>query len=346
MRRAFTLIELLVVIAIIVVLAGLVLAVVPMLRERARGAQTSSGLAAVMQALSLAEASRGGLPGPAEHPLAGSRADRLLFRGRRGASQAALAWTDLARSGEALAGPEPWQLADDASRARLLRPDDRFADPDLPLLYGLERGAIGVLGTQMQAATRYRRLPTPAGGALAGQPYTASGTPPYPDADWLFAPAGGAEDAKRALDYLFGAGSAMSELGKLGTLRAPASDDAAERALPPATITGLDNAGRVVRVAGSTTERWEDDRRPGATVRVAGAWTNYQLRGPAFYDAWRREILYTVSSDGRVRLSSAGRDGVFRWHPGIDSVLQTPAEGDAAAGDDRDGARDNLVLSE
>jgi hypothetical protein len=37
---------------------------------------------------------------------------------------------------------------------------------------------------------------------------------------------------------------------------------------------------------------------------------------------------------------------VFRWHPGIDSVLQTPAEGDAAAGDDRDGARDNLVLSE
>lgn len=338
----FTLIELLIVIAIIAVLAGLVLAVIGPVRQAAKRSRSESICALVYQGLGQAEAASGGRPAPVEHPLAGTRAQRLLFRGRRGASEAALAWSDLARDGEALAGVQPWHLADGGARLRLCHPDDRFADPALPLLYGERRGAIGIVGAQLHATTRVRRLPPPVAPVTAHA--GACDATQFPDRLHLVAPQGRAVDVESALTAIFGHGTQLTELTRLGAVRAPPDDDPARRLLAPTALGGLDDGGRVWD-AGAV-PGWRDDREAGASVETPGGWRRYRLRGMAIHDAWEREILFAVAGDGTMAVRSAGRDGVFAWHPGADRAYATAAEADAVSGDDRDGRLDNVEVRE
>ncbi len=74
-----------------------------------------------------------------------------------------------------------------------------------------------------------------------------------------------------------------------------------------------------------------------------GTWLHYRLPGLAIYDAWKVEVLYTISSQGGVRLMSAGNDGAFQFGPGVNKVLDSTDPEMGPTGDDQDGAKDNIV---
>lgn len=307
MRYAFTLIELLVVVAIILVLAGLVLAAAGPLMQQARRQRSGTIIQTLAATLAQSAAGSGGRIEPAEHPLAGSKAPRPAFVRADG--------TALPATGEALVGVEPAHLTPPSDCDRLLLPDDRYADPAVPLLYGLDRARIGIIGAPRVEVTAYRRL------ALGrGQASIAS------SGGFVVAPASGTEDHDRAVRSLLGEG-ALAELSGLGALYTPAAD------------TDLAWDDRVVREPLSTSAR-----RPLSRFRdpADGAWKTYRIRGLGLYDAWGRELLITLVRAGEYRIGSAGTDGCFVWSPGGDETYQTPPTASGPAGDDRDATRDNL----
>ena len=81
----------------------------------------------------------------------------------------------------------------------------------------------------------------------------------------------------------------------------------------------------------------------GAGGGGGGMWVHYRLPGLAIYDAWKNEILYTISSQGGIRLMSAGADGVFQYNPGPNHVLDSSDPEMAPTGDDINGSKDNVV---
>jgi len=365
-RHAFTIVELLVVVSIIALLAGMLMVAANILGIGSKKSKTATILASVRKGIELTIASRGGSVSPAEHPLAGSRAGRAEFWGLRGRRQAADGTVGggslvrgLDRAGDALTGAEEWLLTSD--QGRVLMPDDVFADRDTPILYGLRRELIGIVGDGLEAVTRHRRIPRPRPPALLSDgPYDANR---YPDNRHLEAATGVPAGNKKAIDYLFGSSSVQSELAGLGALFSPPDDDAKSLLRPPARLTGnnlegvpFDNSGRVWSKEGvepaDGRARWEPGRIRDGTMSSGPDsgkpdWKTYRLRGLAVYDAWQREILYTVGRDGGIRLMSAGNDGCFRWHPGLDAVLDTDVLTSAgaesiAAGDDQDGSVDNV----
>ncbi|MDA3960313.1 MAG: type II secretion system protein [Planctomycetota bacterium] len=334
-RRGFTLIELLVTVAIMATLAGLVVAVIGIARVRVTAARSELIVGTVKLALTRRAAERGGRVRPAEHPLAGSAAPRLVFARDPGHGLAAPAI-----AGEALRAL-PASLA--SARERVLLDDDRFhggnslTDPvsTLPFLYGMPRGMIGVPRPSWNGVTHYRRLPRPGplnsgGGVLIG-PYDASR---YSDRVCLVAPT--ASDIERlSAEYLQGVlGEQAAELAAIGALR-----------------SAIDNADTPL-IAGDRLRHLSvgADNTPGTAgawragmVRDGGTWKRYALRGTAVYDAWGHEILCGPSPSGGLSVMSAGADGVMRWHPGADGVYQTDVHASSAAGDDRPGAKDNIV---
>ncbi|MFT3766287.1 MAG: type II secretion system protein [Minicystis sp.] len=340
-RRGFSLIEVLVAISIIAILGGMILAAVSATRRNAKRKSTEAILAVLRGGLDLAKAQSGTMPSPAEHPLAGSRPPRSAFV--RGGSAAGLAIGDAVdAAAEALMGLAPAQVppSQAADLPRLLLPGDRFADHDLPLLYGLRRDQCGILGAPQAAVTAYRSLPAPMAPATTTPgPYIAA---TYPDNRYLVAPTGTGVDQKRALDYLLGVGAAAGELAKLKALRSPEGGGG-----------GPIKAGRVQSPLGdgNGTASWapglvRDGDQVGGPDAGKPSWKTYNILGLAVYDAWGREILYTVGATGAVTLVSAGADGAMRIDPGDDRTISTAAaaEADGPAADDRDGMRDNVAL--
>lgn len=151
-RQGFTLIELLVVILIILILAGLLLTGWQALQRTLKKTETTAIMQMVLQGLALQESESGAAPPPAEHPFAGTKAPRLDFVGRRDSG-----WIQLEAGGEALYGVPAGQIAS-AARDRLIADDDRFAEPDIPGFYGIERRLMGVVGSPLAAVTRFLDL--------------------------------------------------------------------------------------------------------------------------------------------------------------------------------------------
>ncbi|MBA3683776.1 MAG: prepilin-type N-terminal cleavage/methylation domain-containing protein [Planctomycetes bacterium] len=349
----FTLIELLVVIAIMATLSALVLVGATQLGIGSKKRKTETILAILRQGIELGAASKGSTVSSVEHPLAGSRPGRLLFAGQRGraADGSGGSWVAaLDASGEGLVGAPEW-FVQGSDRNRVLMPDDTFADTRVPMLFGARRELLGIIGAEMGAVTRYRRLSPPKPPELLlPAPYDGTNAR-YSDALCLVKPAGVALDNKRALDYLFGGSSVISELSGLKAVYTPPDDDATKRLYPPTTIASTDNGGRVWSPDGGDPADgksfWEAGRIQEGLMNSgpdAGQpdWKLYKLRGLGIYDAWNREILFSYSSSGAVRLLSAGYDGVLRWNPGQNRVLDTAANATAAGGDDKDGERDNI----
>jgi len=217
---------------------------------------------------------------------------------------------------------------------------DLFADQRVPALYGLPRGHIGVVGVPQAAVTAYRRLP--ASITPGDDPDDATA---YPDHRHNELATGTPAESKQALDHLLGAGAVQSELLGLGALTEPppafAHGDFTDGAFDARVMTSVP-----LSAGGETT--WQpghllDGTIPSGPDAGEPNWKPYRLPGLAVYDAWGNEILYSLSANGGLRLISAGRDGCFRWHPGEDGALQTAADADAPAGDDQDGAEDNLA---
>jgi prepilin-type N-terminal cleavage/methylation domain-containing protein len=92
-----------------------------------------------------------------------------------------------------------------------------------------------------------------------------------------------------------------------------------------------------------------DDSTPASgsawtiTSPGGGSWLHYRLPGLAIYDAWKVEVLYTISSGGGVRLMSAGADGTFQFDPGTNHQLDSTDPEMGPSGDDKDGSKDNIV---
>lgn len=303
-RRAFTLIELLVVISIILLLVGMVLMVIRPIQESVRKSKTLGMMQIIQQSLGVLSAQRGGMIAPAEHPLAASKEPRRPFA-RSASGHAAVSVT-----GDALQGVLPGDIS--SGQDRLLLPDDRLIDPALTTCFGMERRRLGVLGSPMTAVTSYRQVKQKA-------------TPVDPNDDRqvrVVAPVGGPSEQEAFLQSIL-QGTGWTELLKMGCIKKPDDDDAAN----------LIESGRLWSSTGPADE-YPSFRGPSGTI-------TYLQRGPAFYDAWGREILYATTANG-FTLESPGRDGSFVWNPGKDTIFQTDAWATAPSGDDRDAHADNV----
>lgn len=312
-HRAFTLIELLMVILVIMILMGLTLQGISVLRRQAKVASTRARIEIAMQGMELFRAANGGVPAPAEHPLAASAEPRPAFIRSGGGAVAAM--------GEALRNVQLSDLA--TGQDRLLLDDDRHADISSPLLYGAPRRWLGVIGAPLSTVTRYRQLVRP--------PSWPAGSFIDPTGGQLVAPApsvGTGAEASRAFDYVVGS-QAIAELARLRAVFEPPSDN------PTVLIAG----GRVWSAAAAGI--------PVPTgcpvLSDAGTWKPYRLRGKALYDAWNREIVFSLAANGGIQLISAGPDGALRVDPGTDRAFTTAANASQPAAGDRDGSRDNIA---
>lgn len=379
-RGGYTMVELLVVVAIMIALATLLLLVLG--GKPAEVKRTEAIIATVRMALGLAGAQRGAMS-PTEHPFAGSQADAggQRFAFVRGGDPT---WSGpVATTGTALTGvPNPGYL--DADTDHLLMGSDRFADRRIPLLFGAMRGDLRVLQSQRKLVTKFRALPMPVTGgngpAKVVSPRTGQRTPggyqgdvnaDYPDTlvpsrAQLDDPGyGRLSDTKPALDYLFGASSAQSDLAALKALHyadptLPVEVNDFRVPVEPRTL-GAVSEGLVYTDHGSgrgndgtkAENRWRPGRIPvsgTASKRLdaqSGTWVRYRLAGLAVYDAWGNELFTVASANDAFRVISAGPDGVLAVAPGTDDALDTDLVGDLRERlpiDERDldGAKDNL----
>ncbi len=315
-RPAFTLVELLTVIAIIALLAGMLLAVAGVMRGRGKEAQTRGIIAIVLQAVEAHRIDKGGAPSACEHPLAGTAPPAAVFQRADGTSIASNALRPM------IHGPTAAAQVDAACRDQLALPDDRFADPSVPLLYGLSRQRCTVLGPVASGVTwRHQVSPPQQGSGIAASQLDPAG-PGYPRIGSLqggttFATQAG-RDQTRTIDYLLGAGGFEAELARLGGLRAPPDDD-------PAKLIRHQRVWSDASIGG-----------PEAKVPTLADGTPYLLRGKNLYDAFGHELLYCVVQGGAIQVLSAGRDGGFVTRAGPDGVLGTA--------DDLAASADNIVL--
>ncbi len=308
--NGFSLIELLVVVSIITLLAGMLLVVSNMLRESAKRSRTSAIQQIIQQALSLQAAQHGGLPSPAEHPLAGSLMPRTSFARADGTHAA------VTQTGMALLGATAAELTSGSDR--LLMPGDLLADPGIPGLYGVARSRLGILGMDTIDVTAYFRIklgsppvdPTVATNYLAVAPTETTAQ-------------------RQALLQFWIPGSPWSELVKLGAVFTP-TDDLAAHLISNGRVWSPEAAGA---------------KSSACRIKDAGNWKSYRLRGAAIVDGWGREMLFSVNDGHSVNLESAGRDGLFRWNPGHDDIFQTDPWG-PRAGDDTDASMDNVTLGQ
>jgi hypothetical protein len=314
-----------------VILAGLVLAAGRVLFASAAKTRTRAILAVVQVGLGTSAAQRGSAPAPAPHPLCGSAEPRLTML--RDGSIAGYASGSAVGSGIALRVANPATIAS-GDRSRVLLPSDRFqgasniADCPLPLLYGAERSTLSLLSTGA-GISHYRKLPQPSlrfdrnRDGMLDTPYSA---PLYPDTQCLvdMRGLGRALETERVIHSTLDA-SQLEELAQLDGLTSASTADLAGGLL--STRSGT-----------APLTYWESGR-----YHDGSAWREYYLTGTSIVDAWGNEVFYWLTADGaRSIVTSAGPDGVLRWHPGNDGRMQTPVTATSPSGDDRDGAKDNL----
>jgi prepilin-type N-terminal cleavage/methylation domain-containing protein len=332
-KKAFSLIELLVVVAIIATLTGFMVVCIDIFKKNSIKAKSAAIIGSIRVALQLA-AGEGRSLSPAEHPLAGSVPTRPDFiRASDGSAVAA--------AGEALVAQDlSW--VDPADQAHVLLSTDLFGSMPgaciLPLLYGMPRGRIGIIGPASDLITTYRRLPnlnmgynaTPTTIKIANPPATASIN--YPDSKFLVKPTlpVGVTLEDRATQIVkLALGGTQAEISQYGGIFT--ADATNSIAMPTVGWVRQPMAGTI------TAPSWQ----PGF-VLDAGTWKRYRLYGTAVYDAWGNEILFSMLKNDAVRMESAGADGVFRWHPGGNRVFETAPDATSPAGDDKDGSLDNV----
>ncbi len=329
-------IELLVVMAIIAILAGLLLSAAEPIRKQRMITQTNTIIRMLKGSLETTAAGQGGTISAVEHPLAASAVPRAEFLRDT-------TWAVLDTSNPALRVQDiTWVAA--ANQGQILQRTDVYqgggtiGSAKLPLIYGLRRGEIGILGGASDAISSYRQLPHKdtqywdASNNRLRTPYDAT---IYPNGTTLVAPALEAgqtieSSSRHVLNYVLGS-AAGKELVDLKAV------------YDESTGTLLDN-DRVRQDSADTSERssWSSGR-----LRCSdGKWRRYRLRGSGLYDAWGNEILVSASPRGSLRITSAGPDGVFVWHPGGDGIYQTQAYANprvaTPSGDDRNGLKDNV----
>lgn len=316
-KVGLSLIEILVVIAILALLASLTMVAASALGMGSKRAKTDGILAAALSAIEHCKAETGGLPEPAEHPVARSAATRRPFvRASDGSA--------VAGSGEALVGVALTQVPA-AARNRVLLPDDLCADADQPMYFGWPRGRCTVLYVPQAAVTRMRRLPP---NQLASANPDTSGT--------LVIAAGTASAQPGHLDRVLARGGLDGEIRGLGGL-AP---------LPATWVQPLLGGSLVSNVAagGSGTPHWEPGRvadGPHPTVGGAKNWKPYRLPSVTLVDGWGREIVYWLGESNQVTVGSAGLDGAFAVDPGSNRLLDTSDARGPIHASDEDGKRDN-----
>jgi prepilin-type N-terminal cleavage/methylation domain-containing protein len=349
-RRGFTILELLVVISIIVLLAGMIMAVVVMVRNAARVAQTRAIMHGALVGVSTTAMRTNVSISPVEHPLANSLEPRSAFvRGETIAGAFTL--------GDAVDAVNPALRVADVTTiggtdvSHVLWPSDRYCgtgpprDCDAPMLFGMERRYLTIIGTGYGLHS-VRRLPALTSLNDRSPPDGKLDTPlddtKYPNT--LESASGNLADGttfeieqKKLFDYIFGP-EVLSELTAMGGIRTADSTDSSSTLI----------CNNRLRSWGTTITRFDYNQvhSLGIVRDASGNWTPYRLRGPALYDAWGREILAYLASNGSLVFESAGKDGVFRWNPGGDAVFETDASADVAGGDDYDGSRDNLATGQ
>jgi prepilin-type N-terminal cleavage/methylation domain-containing protein len=316
-QTAFTLVEMLVVISIMAILAALTLSAIKAVQQSNKRSKTQAIMQAVQQGLRLGSAEYGGSLAPAEHPLAGSREPRPAFV-RGDLPHASVSTTGVAYRGVLLTN-----LAA-SDQGNLMLPDDRFADASVPMLYGATRRELTVLAPNYSWVTYYRQLPfQPTYATVVANPATVG---------VIIDPNGQAGEGKELFAAIFSKGGTLEALNRLDGLYTPPDDDAANLIVND-RVWSATTAG--VKVSSTT------------RVTVGGVEHTYRLRGSAIYDAWGNEIFYRVSGDGStLTFTSAGRDGVLRFSPGGNGTFESDPWADAAAGDDRLGSDDNIVIGE
>lgn len=314
-QHAFTLIELLIVMTIIVILAGLTLAAVPAIRAASKKNRTSGIIASAQQGLSVWATTNGGLPAPAEHPLAGTASPRFGFVRADGSGA-------VANSGNAFAGVELTNLSA-SFRDRLVLRTDRFADIRAPALYGMPRDELGVLGAGLNTISRVKVLPA------QGYPYDLILNPDDAAVGRIEQGAALLADSAETIRYILA--SHVDELTRIGALYTP-PDDLPAHLIADSRVWSF-NAAQV-------------PKRGEMTVEDGGTKYPYALRGAALYDAWGNEILYAIDTSGKNGVFiSAGRDHYFHFSPGSNGVFDTDAFAQATVGDDRDATVDNVRFS-
>jgi prepilin-type N-terminal cleavage/methylation domain-containing protein len=183
---------------------------------------------------------------------------------------------------------------------------------------------------------------------------------------------------KQAIDYVFGSSNVQTELAGLNAMYLADPTTYANSSGAGGVLNSKSNAFRyavnwsavstdtgpdlvLAYTDGHVVPNWQpgclsmaggtptiNDSDPGGggwsiTAPGGGSWLHYRLPGLAIYDAWKVEVLYTISAQGGVRLMSAGADGVFQFNPGVNHILDSTDPEMGPSGDDQDGSKDNLV---
>lgn len=352
-QRGFTLIELLLVVSVIVLLMGIMLAGIEMLRRALDRSKTMTAMTTLLVGLERSAAALGGSVSGVPHPLAGTArlkpvydpafADNGIILGRDGERPLfnRAAGQPLDTAGMAIEIP----AVDDVEaglRTRVVLPSDRFADPRHPHLFGLERGALSVLGASSELVSETQQVHR-APGAAPIDPAALADTRRYPLRSTrlsAFLYGGSRKQYQRAATAFWDEESRKALRAALGDNLDRLAEVGAVRSADPDAALLCDDRLRARSDPGSADSegRWG----PGRIRLDDGGWHLYALRGLSIVDAWGTEILVSIDGAGRTTAMSAGRDGAFRFHPGENGELDSVDPFAGPAGDDRDASQDNL----
>ena len=358
--RGFTLIELLIVMAIITTLSGLTIVAIGAIRRATDRTNTEAIIAQAQTAISTSSLDSSVAFTPTMHPLAATASHALLTEA--GPSPRAIFSrnnTLLPTNVESLKvsgrddngnGVVDWQEnLGTEDHKRVLLPDDRFggylSNGDVPLMFGMTRSSLGIIGANAEWIHQSRRVPK------AVVPYvqdpsadpllliTPIDNTNYPDETFLMTER---LEKDKTLEELskqnlqFYLGDHLSQLNEAGAIRSsPEPDVTAWHTFtdPENSITfqidnkqpsagAYDTHQRVWIDPGTEkTDLWE----PGK-IRLDDKWIFYQIRGPELVDSYGNGMLVGQGPNNTMIFMSAGEDGCFMVHPGDNNTIDTAIE--------------------